>query len=128
MSINFGGYRFSEPVKLVKWKPPHSSGIYALLIAGASTLTRFGYQVIYFGEAESLAALSVDEHHPAYPCWLVIAGSVQDLYVSAFPTRGLTAAGRKALMSELVAAARPFCNYETRHSPHQRPPQNPQRG
>jgi len=123
MSINLCGCRFTEPVRLAKWTPQRVPGVYALLVSDGC-----GYQVIYIGEAQDLSALRVDERHPAYPCWLVIAGSVQDLYVSAFPTRGLTAAGRKALMSELVAAARPFCNYETRRSPHQRPPQNPQRG
>ncbi|MBA7646313.1 hypothetical protein ES703_54075 [subsurface metagenome] len=111
MVVNFGGYRFSEPVKLVKWKPPPSSGVYALLVAdslGAS------YQVIYFGEAENLAGLSVDEHHPAYPCWLLLAGCKDNLYISAYLTYNWTRARRKALAKKLAARYRPFCNYETR--------------
>ena len=111
MPVNFGGYRFSEPVRLVGWKPLPSSGVYALLVAdslGAS------YQVIYFGEAKNLAGLSVDECHPAYPCWLVLAGSRDNLYVSAYLTYNWLKERRKALAQKLAATYRPFCNYEAR--------------
>jgi hypothetical protein len=111
MAVNFGGYRFSEPIKLVKWKPLPSSGVYALLVAdslGAS------YQVIYFGESENLAGLSVDERHPAYPCWLLLAGSREELYISTYLTYNWTKSKRQALAQKLAVAYRPFCNYETR--------------
>jgi len=111
MAVNFGGYRFSEAVRLVGWKPLPSSGVYALLVAdslGAS------YQVIYFGEAENLSELSVDEHHPGYPCWLVLAGSRDNLYISAYLTYNWTKERRKALAKKLAASYRPFCNYEAR--------------
>lgn len=109
MSINLCGRRFSRPVRLAKWKPLRVPGVFALLVPGGC-----GFQAIYIGEAEDLSALAVNKRHPAYPCWLVIAGSADELYVSGLATWGLDAAGRKALASELVAAWRPFCNYEAR--------------
>lgn len=113
MSFNLCGCRFTEPVRLAKWKPPESPGIYALLVADGS-----GYQVIYLGEAEDLSALCVDERHPAYPCWLVIAGSAQELYVSVLVSE--RPGEREALLKKLVSAWRPLCNYEARRSPPQR--------
>jgi len=107
----FGNYPFSEPVRLVRWKPLPSSGAYALLVAdslGAS------YQVIYFGEAENLAGLSVDECHPAYPCWLLLAGSREELYISTYLTCNWPKERRQALAKKLAASYRPFCNYEAR--------------
>lgn len=109
MAVNFGGYRFSEPVRLVDCKPPRSAGVYAFLVASGS-----GYQVIYFGKAENLSELSVDERHPAYPCWLLLAGSRKELYISTYPTRNWTKSKRQALAKKLAAAYRPFCNYEAR--------------
>lgn len=114
MAVNFSGYRFSEPIRLVGWKPLPSSGVYALLIATGSPLTRSGYQVIYLGESENLSRLSVDERHPAYPCWLVLAGSRDNLYISAYLTYNWTKAKRQALAKKLAASYRPFCNYEAR--------------
>jgi len=111
MTVNFGGYRFSEPIRLVGWKPLPSSGVYALLVAdslGAS------YQVIYFGEAENLAGLRVDERHPAYPCWLLLAGSRDNLYISAYLTYNWPKERRQALAKKLAARYKPFCNYEAR--------------
>ena len=111
MAVCFGNYPFSEPVRLVKYKPRRSAGVYALLVAGSSGT---GYQVIYFGESENLSELSVDEHHPAYPCWLVLAGSRDNLYISAYLTYNWTEAKRKALAKKLAVRYRPFCNYEAR--------------
>ena len=122
MPFSVCGCRFSEPVRLAKWAPRERSGIYALLVAEG-----LGYQVIYLGEAGNLSTLSIDERHPGYPCWLVIAGSVQNLYVSTCLTSSRTPEERKALLNELVAAARPLCNYEARRSPPQSPPQSPPR-
>ena len=95
----------------MKWKPLPSSGVYVILVAdslGAS------YQVIYFGESKNLAGLSVDEHHPACPCWLVLADSREELYISAYLTYNWPKERRQALAKKLVAFYRPFCNYETR--------------
>jgi len=114
MAVCFGNYPFSEPVKLVGWKPLPSSGVYALLIPGSSPLTRSGYQVIYFGESENLSRLRVDERHPGYPCWLLLAGSRDNLYVSAYLTYNWPKEKRQALAKKRAADYRPFCNYEAR--------------
>lgn len=109
MNGKLSGCRFSRPVRLAQWAPRRAPGVYALLVEDGG-----GYRVIYLGEAEDLAALRVDERHPAYPCWLVTAGSAQELYVAEMTWEREDE--RKALAKKLVAAWRPVCNYETRRA------------
>ena len=110
MTINFGAYRFSEPIKLENWTPPFHAGLYAILIPNTSAKPR-PFRVIYFGESKNMPDWGFFNAHHKYFCWIREAGRLKNkLYISVYPMPKSSKTGRQIIESNLIEKYKPVCN------------------
>jgi hypothetical protein len=94
MSIAYGGIEFSEPVPLTEWRAPYRSGLFVVTVRDAVAQPR-----PYF-----------PFRHPAYPCWLRLAGSDERIFISSVPWPNSGPEQRRAAELQLVRQYQPECN------------------
>jgi hypothetical protein len=109
MSINFGGYQFTYPVRLSTWQAPWLSGLYAILRFDLSARP-LPYKPIYFGETDNFATRGIGKSHDKYDCWALEAGAEADLYISIFAMPSSHAIQRRAIEQQLIATYQTPCN------------------
>ena len=112
MSISFADYLFSEPERLLGWKPPYLAAIYAILVDDPSC-TPVPFRPIYFGETDDLSAPGLIQRHPLHDCWYKQTGSVYRLYIAIFDMAESSLAERQQVQTELIKRYRPICNEPT---------------
>jgi hypothetical protein len=97
--VRFNDSLFSEPVQFADWRPPLCAGIAAVLVRNPQWAPK-PLQPLYFGEfgndASRAASLPANIRR-------------EDLLVSVLPMPYSTAAQRRALCNELIAAHNPAC-------------------
>ncbi len=109
MNITFDEYEFSEPVKITKWEPPESRGLYAILEPDLSA-GHPPFKPIYFGQIENFAERGFIESHGKYPDWIKEAREIDNLFIAIYLMPGSTEGERKAIETELIAQYQPACN------------------
>ncbi|MDH5203375.1 MAG: hypothetical protein OEW69_08970 [Nitrospirota bacterium] len=108
MGINFGGYEFDNPVKLVRWIAPYRAGIYLILAFEWNSFPPF--RPIYVGESENMSESGFIRSHHKYQCWINQVDNISDLYMSALPLPKSTKAEREKIESMLISLYDPICN------------------
>ena len=94
--VRFNDCLFSEPVQLTAWHPPTCGGIVAVLARNPQWAPK-PLQPLYFGEFGNDA-----------DCRLSLPSNAsRDLLISVLPMPYTTAAHRRALCNELIAAHNP---------------------
>src|SRR5258708_5713722 len=96
--VRFNDCVFTEPMALTSWRPPACAGIFVLLARNHQWAPK-PLQPLYVGEFGN------DARGPSLPA---VSVRPEDLFVSALPMPFSTAAQRRALCSELIAAYNPL--------------------
>jgi hypothetical protein len=109
MSIAYGGIEFSEPVPLTEWRAPYRSGLFVVTVRDAVAQPR-PYRAIYIGECGDFSDRRFPFRHPAYPCWLRLAGSDERIFISSVPWPNSGPEQRRAAELQLVRQYQPECN------------------
>ena len=78
MSMTFGGYEFSDPVRIDRWDPPYRAGVYAILRRDYSHTP--SYAVIYFGQSSNMSERGFVKSHHRYSCFVNTARAESNLY------------------------------------------------
>jgi hypothetical protein len=99
--VRFNDCLFMQPVPLVEWHPPACAGILAILVRNPQWGPK-PFQPLYFEEFGN----------DARPTVLPPSVRRHDLLVSVLPMPFSTAAQRRALRDELIAAYNPACQVQ----------------
>jgi hypothetical protein len=110
VSINFGGYQFSDPVLLHRWFPPSLAGLYVILVLDLSMMPH-AYKALYLGKTGDFAKRGLLDSHKKRPCWFARARTGTSLYVSTYLMPNSSPVQRKAIEQQLIAAYQPPCNF-----------------
>ena len=104
--IRFGDYVFSEPIPLDRlFLPPHSTGVYAILIPDATWGPR-DFQPLFFGEfAHGRYAITAAELSLSYR-----AAAGKNLYIAVLAIPEAHAGELASLKSKFIHDYRPICN------------------
>jgi len=111
MTMTFGEYEFSEPVKITEWEPPESRGLYAILKPDLSS-SPLPLKPIYFGQTKNFAERGFIKSHEKYPCWVKEVPEEKYISIAIYPMPGSTEEERTAIEAELIKEYDPVCNRE----------------
>jgi len=109
MNINFDEHEFSEPMRIAKWVPPKSAGLYVILKVDLSR-TPMPFKSIYFGQTRNFAERGLLKSHENYEHWIKEAGSEEGIFIAIYLMLGSTEEERKIMVAELIAKYQPVCN------------------
>ena len=109
MTMTFGEYEFSKPVKIIEWEPPESSGLYAILKPDLSS-SPLPVKPIYFGQTGNFAERGFLRSHEKYEDWLKEVPGEEYLTISICQMPGSTKEEREAIESKLIDEYHPVCN------------------
>ena len=109
MNMIFDKYEFSEPVKISKWEPPESRGLYAILKTDIHA-ERLPFKAIYFGQTENFAERGFLKSHHKHEDWIKEAREIDNLFITIYLMPGSTEGERKAIETKLIAQYQPACN------------------
>jgi hypothetical protein len=110
MSIQWGDILFDGPTSITLWEPPYRPALYAIMMKPDSRNKPREYETLYFGESGNLSERGFLQSHHKYPCWIKLAGSVNNLYIGIYPMPNSTNEGRKKLEAALIDTYDPICN------------------
>jgi hypothetical protein len=104
--IRFGDYVFTEPIPLDRlFLPPHSTGVYAILIPDPTWGPR-DFQPLFFGEfAHGRYSITAAELSLSYR-----AAAGKSLYIAVLGIPEAHAGDLASLKQKLIYAYRPICN------------------
>ncbi len=105
MTLQILNYEFLGPIKLSEWGPPMEQVIYILLMRVKDT-----FQLIYVGESEKSQDEDFFKKHEKFQCWINIAGSEKNLYLSIYPMWHSAPDERKRLANKIINKYKPLCN------------------
>jgi len=106
--IRFNEYVFSEPVRLARWAPPKTAGLFAVMLPDGNWAPR-PFQILTFGEFGNAARQVASQQE--YQSWFRVAAD-KDLYVSVLQMPFSSTSERKTLCAELVRAYNPICQLD----------------
>jgi len=109
MTLTFDKYEFSKPVKIIKWEPPESRGLYVILKPDLSSSLLF-LKPIYFGQTGNFAERGFIKSHEKYKDWIREAFEEEHIFIAIYPMPGSTEEERQAIESKLIDQYHPACN------------------
>lgn len=109
MNITFDEYEFSKPVKITKWEPPESRGLYAILVPDLS-VEGLPLRAVYFGQTENFAERGFPKSHHKFEDWVKEAMEIDHLFIAIYSMPGSTREERESIESKLINLYHPVCN------------------
>jgi len=109
MNITFDEYEFNEPVKITKWEPPESRGLYVILVPDLH-VEGLPLRPIYFGQSENFAERGFLKSHHKHEDWIKEAREIDNLFIAIYDMPGSTKEEREAIESKLINLNHPVCN------------------
>lgn len=109
MNMTFDKYEFSEPVKITKWEPPESRGLYVILKPDLSS-SPLPLKPIYFGQTGNFAERGFIKSHEKYKDWIREVVEEEHIFIAIYLMAGSTEEERKTIETELIARYQPACN------------------
>jgi len=110
MTMTFDKYEFSKPVKITKWEPPESRGLYVILKPDLSSSPPLPLKPIYFGQTGNFAERGFIKSHKKYKDWIREVVEEEQILIAIYPMPDSTEEERKAIESKLINQYQPVCN------------------
>ena len=112
MSISWGikdRFKFTPAGALTSWDPPPIAAVYAITYRQNADRPK-SHTVLYFGQAENLAAEAPDLNRRVMDSWAESGNDVHGLAVFIHAMPGSTSGQRSRVQEQLMAEYRPQAN------------------
>lgn len=110
MTIEWAGYEFEGPHKLVDWEAPRKAAVYVISHKPNPVQKPKRHKNTYTGETENLSERGFPWGHEESDCWIDEAGGKDNVYISLHFMPGSTEEERQDVEADIIDEYDPACN------------------